>query len=62
MELCFLLTAIARGETVAFPAVLGATRFARRRGCDGSETTSYGWHTGAVVVPADEFKKAFGKS
>jgi hypothetical protein len=29
MELCLLLTSIARGETVEFPAVLGATRFAR---------------------------------
>jgi len=29
MELCFLLTSIARGETVELPAVLGATRFAR---------------------------------
>jgi len=29
MELCFLLTSIARGETIEFPAVLGATRFAR---------------------------------
>jgi hypothetical protein len=29
MELCFLLTSIACGETIEFPAVLGATRFAR---------------------------------
>jgi hypothetical protein len=29
VELCFLLTSIARGETVELPAVLGATRFAR---------------------------------
>jgi len=29
MKLCFLLTSIARGETVELPAMLGATRFAR---------------------------------
>ena len=29
MELCFLLTSIARGEAVELPAVLGATHFAR---------------------------------
>lgn len=29
IEVCFLLTAFARGDTVELPAVLGATRFAR---------------------------------
>jgi len=29
VELCFLLTSIARGEMIDLPAVLGATRFAR---------------------------------
>jgi hypothetical protein len=29
LEMCFLLTSIARGEAVELPAVLGATRFAR---------------------------------
>ena len=29
---------------------------------EAKDLEDYGWHTGAVVVPADEFNKAFGKS